>query len=406
MGFVPENMYNIHLPKMHKVIQHFPDDHIENIPAAVNEQLLPKISDLAKGSSVALLVGSRGIADINPIVKQTVTLLRDNGFKPFIVPSMGSHGGGTADGQAGILASFGITEETMGVPVISSMETTHIGTTPSDVPVYFDAEAQKANYIIPINRVKAHTDFHGPIESGLSKMLTIGAGNHKGCARLHQEGFDAFSELIPEAARVSLEKLNIPFGIAIVENAHEHTHTIEAIDNEMIQVREIELLKLSKELMPSLQFDKIDILIVEEIGKNISGAGMDPNIIGRDPRGPFDGFIPKITRIIMLGLTEETHNNGIGCGMADFITKDAYESIDLMSTYTNCIASGSPEGGKIPVIVKDEEEGIRAAIQSCAGIDYADIKIVKIKDTLHLSEIEVSETLLPFCSDIKKFKIL
>lgn len=408
MSILPKSAYHIKLPKLHKVRQKFPNEILEDITGKLNTDFqMPEVQNTVKpGQKIAVLVGSRGISNLSRIVKGTIDNLIALGAEPFLVPAMGSHGGGIAAKQREIIEGYGVTEEAMGVPIIASMETAIIGETEKGVPVHIDKNAYEADGIVPVARVKVHTDFDGPIESGLCKMLAIGGGKHNGCSRLHQEGFEHFPHLIPEVASVMLEKLNIPLGIAIIENGHEEVFHVEAVPGEKIMEREPELLKMSKSLMPRLQFAEIDVLIVEQIGKDITGAGMDPNITGRKSIGKipnFDG--PDIKRILILGLSEGTHNNGTGCGVADFITRKAYENIGLSSTYTNCIASGNPEAGKMPVIVQDEEEGLRAAIQTCAGIDINRAKVVKIKDTLHLVDIQVSESLLPMCQDTAKFEI-
>lgn len=407
MSILPKSAYDIKIPKMHPITQLFPNEKLENIEEAINREF--RKEDVKKtiqpGQKIAVLVGSRGIANLATIVKGTIDNLIYLGAKPFIIPAMGSHGGGIAEEQKKILEGYGIEEKAMGVPVIASMETKIIGETPGGVPVHIDQHALEADGIVPIGRVKAHTDFDGPIESGLCKMLAIGGGKHNGCSRLHQEGFDQFATLIPQVAEVILQKRNIPFGIAIIENGHEETYKVEAVPGEKILKREPELLTISKSLMPRLQFDEIDVLVVEQIGKDITGAGMDPNITGRMSVGKIKNFHgPDVKRILVLGLSDGTHNNGTGCGVADFITEEAYNSIELSSTYTNCIASGNPEAGKMPIIVKNEEEGLRAAIQTCANIDVNDAKIVRIQDTLHLVKIQVSENMLPLCTDQKKFK--
>ena len=408
MSILPKSAYDIKLPKLHKVRQKFPNEILRDIRGKLEADFQrPEVRNTVEpGQKIAVLVGSRGISNLAAIVKGTIDNLISLGAEPFLVPAMGSHGGGIAARQREIIEGYGITEEAMGVPIAASMETAIIGETENGVPVHIDKHAYEADGIVPVARVKVHTDFDGPIESGLCKMLAIGGGKHNGCARLHREGFETFPRLIPEVAAVMLDKLNIPFGVAIIENGHEEIFHVEAVPGNDIMKREPELLKMSKSLMPRLQFDEIDVLIVEQIGKDITGAGMDPNITGRKSVGRipnFDG--PDIKRILILGLSEGTHNNGTGCGVADFITREAYEKIELSSTYTNCIASGNPEAGKMPLIVEDEEEGLRAAIQTCAGIDVNRAKVVKIKDTLHLVDIQVSESLLPMCQDRGKFEI-
>ena len=408
MPILPKSAYDIKLPEMYHVKQIFPDTELNDIAEKIDDDFrYDEIASSVKaGQSIAVLVGSRGICDLNVTVKSTIDNLIRLGTKPFIVPAMGSHGGGVAEEQRKIIEGYGITEEAMGVPIKASMETVIIGETSEGVPVHIDKNAYNADGIVPVGRVKVHTDFDGPIESGLCKMLAIGGGKHNGCSRLHREGFDKFPVLIPQVAGIMLATLNVPFGVAIIENAQEKIYNVEIVAGGSIMEREPELLSISKSLMPKLQFKEIDVLIVEQIGKDITGAGMDPNITGRKSVGKIAGFEgPDIKRIFVLGLSDMTHSNATGCGIADFMLKDSYRQIDLASTYTNCIASGNPEAGKIPILVENEEEGLRAAIQMCSGIDVNEAKIVKIKDTLHLIDIQVSESMLPLCGDKNKFKI-
>lgn len=408
MPILPKSAYDIKLPEMYHVKQIFPDTELNDIAEKIDEDFrYDEIASSVKaGQSIAVLVGSRGICDLNITVKSTIDNLIRLGTKPFIVPAMGSHGGGVAEEQRKIIEGYGITEEAMGVPIKASMETVIIGETSGGVPVHIDKNAYNADGIVPVGRVKVHTDFDGPIESGLCKMLAIGGGKHNGCSRLHREGFDKFPVLIPQVAGIMLATLNVPFGVAIIENAQEKIYNVEIVSGGSIMEREPELLRISKSLMPKLQFKEIDVLIVEQIGKDITGAGMDPNITGKKSVGKIAGFEgPDIKRIFVLGLSDMTHNNATGCGIADFMLKDSYRQIDLASTYTNCIASGNPEAGKIPILVENEEEGLRAAIQTCSGINVNEAKIVKIKDTLHLIDIQVSESMLPLCGDKNKFKI-
>ena len=403
---LPEAVRTIQLPEMVKIEQIFPDEHLDDVELSVRNAVLPFAADMDSGCTAAVLAGSRGIRHIDCIVKTVVETLLAAGVRPFIVPAMGSHGGGTSEGQEEILQSYGISEETMGVPIHSSMETEIIGATKDGIEVHFSKAAMEADYVIPVCRVKPHTDFNGPIESGICKMLAIGGGKHNGCSRLHREGFPALAHVIPDSASVIIDRVDVPFALAIVENAFDKTHTVEAVSGQNILKREPELLTLARSLMPRIKFDDVDVLIVEQIGKDISGTGMDPNIIGRDSYGPIPGAVPRIKRIIIEDLTEGAHGNAIGFGMADFILRKAYEKVDLDITYTNGMASGNPEGARIPVIAETEEEALRAAIQTAHQTDINDPKVVKIKDTLHLSEIEISSNMLGLCTDDKEFRIV
>lgn len=410
MPVLPESAKKIKLPEMIEVKQLFPDDYIspDMLPDSVKNEInqVRITSRIKAGQSVAVLVGSRGITNIDIIVKQTIDSLKELGAKPFIVPAMGSHGGGVAEAQRKIIEGYDITEEKMGVPIKASMETVVIGYTPSGVQVHMDKNAYEADAVVPVARVKTHTDFKGPIESGMCKMLAIGCGKHNGCSTLHREGFDNFPKLIPEVAQVFIQNKNIAFGIAIIENAHDHVHLVKAVPGDSFLQEEPELLKLSKSLMPKLQFDDIDVLIVEQIGKDITGSGMDPNIMGRLSYGPSPEYNgPKIKRIVVLGLTEGTHGNATGIGVADFTVKKVRDNMDIEATYANSIASCDPVGGFLPIVMDTEEEAIRAAIQTCLHIDRDNAKVVRIKNTLNLIDIKVSKNLEEYCRTSGLFAI-
>lgn len=408
MAVLPKEAQIYPLPRMISVTQNFPDECVEDVKTCTLEQLEDEPSTrLKQGSSVAILVGSRGICNLAEVVKTTIDYLLEQGVKPYIVPAMGSHGGGVAEEQKKIIEGYGVTEEAMGVPIRSNMATVIIGTSAEGIPVHIDSEASQADYIIPIVRIKAHTDFDGPIESGYCKMLAIGLGKHNGCARVHKEGLQNFHTVIPSVASVVLEKCKVPFGVGIIENAHEHIHSVHVTAGKDFLEREPQLLTLSKSLMPRLCFPHIDVLIVEQIGKDITGAGMDPNITGRSASGNVSSYFegPSITNIVVLSLTEGTHHNAAGVGSADFITRELFEDIDLKATYTNCIAAGAVRFCKIPAMLDNEDEAIRAAIHTCPRIDFQDAKVVRIKDTLHLVDIKVSENLLPYCASKSNFTI-
>ena len=398
MPVLTEDVLQMKLPKMVKVRQNFSGTHIDYVEKAIRLELeQDKIRMLIKpGQSIAVAVGSRGINNIAGIVKETVQFLKKCGTKPFIIPAMGSHGGGTAQGQAEVLSNFGITEQTMGVPVISSMDVVLLGHVLDDIPVYIDKHALSADMIVLVNRIKPHTAFRGKIESGLCKMMAIGLGKHEGCSRLHKEGWPDFSNIVVSVASLIMKKANIGFGLAVVENAFEQTAMIKAvIKDEIIEV-ESELLATAKALMPALQIPDFDVLVIEQIGKDISGAGMDPNITGRSVSiGKVVGYSgPKIKRMVVLDLSEATHGNASGVGNADFITRKVFEKIDFTSTYANVIAAGSPEVGRIPIIMDTDREAILAAIACCGKTDAAGVKIVRIKDTLNIGEIWISENML------------
>jgi hypothetical protein len=410
MPILLEEDLKMQLPRMIKVRQKFKDEHILNIEQAIRQELKQdKIKSLIKpGQSIAVAVGSRGINHLSKIVKETVNYLKELGAFPFIVPAMGSHGGATADGQLEVLHGYGVTEQAMGVPIKSSMEVVLLGFTPNDIPVYVDKYALAADMAVLINRVKPHTGFRGPIESGICKMMAIGLGKHVGCSRLHQEGRSGFSNALVSVAEVFLEKANFGFGLALVENAFDQTAFVKALVKDELLKEEQELLIKAKALLPALLLPKIDVLLVEQIGKNISGPGMDPNIIGRHSAfGEVAGYVgPTIERIVVLDLSKGTHGNATGIGTADFITKTAFDKIDFMATYANQIAARNPAGGRIPITMETEREALIAAIKCCRNIDENGPCIVRIKDTLHLSEIWMSENMLPFIAGNSLLEIM
>jgi len=387
----------IKLPKMYRVTQRFNDNELTDVAGTVVNQLetMESIVKFKKGDRVAIAVGSRGINKLNLIVKIVVDHIKNMGAEPFVITAMGSHGDGTKEGQLEVLASLNITQKSLGVDIVSTVEVEKIGTTGKGIPVYFDVAALDADYIIPINRIKIHTDFIGRIQSGLSKMLVIGLGNHKGCSIIHEVAPENFADVIIEAAEIIKEKTDVPFGIGIVENAYGRPLIIEAIRGRDFAARESDLVKICKNNMPRLVVDNIDILLVEKIGKNISGAGFDPNIIGRSPiLKEYIMPIPKIGKMILLGLTRESHGNAIGAGLFDFMLRDVFDEMDLDAMYANSLACKSIEDSKIPMLARDEREAVCMAVKASRGIDCDNLRIVKIKNTSELGEILVSEAYL------------
>ena len=409
MPILPQSAYSIQLPEMYPVRQIFDDTAVGNVEQAVSCEMNKSwISEMVKpGMRVALAVGSRGIADLEKIVRHVGAALLERGAKPFIVPAMGSHGGGEAAGQRQVLKNLNITERTVGMPIISGIEVAELGNTSGGVNICIDKAAYEADMIVPIARIKPHTDYKATIESGLCKMLVIGLGNHEGCSRLHQYGFGSFARLIPEAAQTIIKKARVGFGVAVVENAYDKTLLIETIKACEFLQREPELLDLAYRNMPSIMIRDIDVLLVNLIGKDISGAGMDPNIIGRTSVGVVEGFTgPKIKRIIVKGISPASQGNACGIGIADYVLRKGYAQIDFPKTYTNCISSGNPEAGKIPIIVEYEFEGIVSSLKTSVGVDYDAIKIVEIKSTLELDKVFVSAALLPEVRLNKKMELL
>jgi len=399
MGGMIENLLSdVQIPRFIRVKQHFSSEHIapEDIPAAVLQELeKPGIVETVRpGMRVCLTCGSRGIDNIVSIVRTVAQFCKDRGALPFAIPAMGSHGGATAQGQLEVLTSFGITEDSIGCPILSSMETKQIGFTEEGHPVFIDRNAAEADAIIVINRIKPHTSFRGTYESGLMKMMAIGLGKQKGASVCHADGFPRMHHMVPLFGNAILKNAPVIFGLGILENAFDKTAILKALTPEQIVTEEPKLLKKAFSLMPSLGFESCDVLIVDEIGKNISGCGMDPNISGVFAVPGMTGGIQAQRRCI-LSLTEETHGNGYGMGAADAVTKRLYEQLDLSKVYPNSITSTSLGFSKIPIIMPNDRETVRLCIRTCNRIDKTAPRIIRIKNTLALSELEVSEAMLP-----------
>ncbi|HBW38945.1 MAG: iron-sulfur cluster binding protein [Peptococcaceae bacterium BRH_c23] len=385
---------DIPLPKFVKVKQLFKQDRIDDVVQEVRAQLIPHLTHL-QGKTIAIGVGSRGIANIKVITKTLVNELITAGAKPFIIPTMGSHGGATALGQAGVLATYGITPDSMGVPVDASLEVVSIGELEPGLPIYVAQSALQAEGIIVIARVKAHTAFRGPIESGVAKMITIGLGKQIGADSLHHQGFGRFAELIPKAAQMIVEKSKVLFALGIVENAYEQTYKIEVISRPEILAMDKEraLLEESKKIMGQLLFPEFDVLVIEEIGKNISGDGQDPNVTGLYINKYCSGG-PRFQKSVIFGLTEETHGNANGMGVVDVVARNLFDDIDFGSTYTNSFTSTEILPVKIPMVAGSKEDALRIVVKTCNGVERGKHRIVWIKNTLELEEIVISEALL------------
>lgn len=394
-GVIGNMLKDVKLPKMVKVHQKFEDNGIKDIPAVIKSEMSkPQISKEVKpGQSIAITVGSRGIANIALITKEVIKAVKELGGNPFIVPAMGSHGGATAEGQKEMLAGYGVTEELMGAPIKSSMEVKMIGYNEDGKPTYIDKYAAEADGIIVVGRIKPHTAFRGEYESGLFKMLTIGLGKHKGAETCHAEGFKNMGHNVPAFARAIMENSNILFGIGIIENAFDETCKIVALTKEEIPVEEPKLLLEAKSLMPRIMFDKFDILIVDQIGKNFSGDGADPNITATYCT-PYASGGPEFTRYIVLDLSDETHGNAIGAGMAHFTTKRLFDKADFDATYPNSLTSRVPDGGAMPMVLKSDKLAVQAAIYTCSEMIGEEPRIVRIPNTSHISYIYISEALI------------
>lgn len=361
-----------------------------DVRGAVREAL--REVELPTGS-VAVGVGSRGVARIDEVTAALVEALREAGAEPFVVPAMGSHGASNAEGQADVLRHLGVSEETVGCPVRATMETVLVGETPSGVPVYVDKNAYEADAIVVVNRVKPHTAFRGTVESGPTKMLAIGLGKQKGAHVVHAAGWGEIHRTIPEAARVMVETGQFAFGLAVVENADEEPCKVAAIPADRFEEAEAPLLEEAKKNLLRLPFDDLDVLVVDEIGKNISGDGADPNVTGRFPT-PYGGGGPRVERMVYLGLTEKTGGNATGLGAADVITSRLEEDMERSSTYMNALTSTTPYGAKIPMVMPTDRMAIAAALAMCAGVDPPKARLVRVENTLALRRIRISEALL------------
>ncbi len=350
---------------------------------------------VGQGERIAIAVGSRGIADIVEIVRDVAEWVRGQGAEPFIVPAMGSHGGATAQGQERILRDYGVTEASTGAPVLSGMAVVELpqGTLP--VKAYFDRKAFQADATIAINRIKVHTDYHGPYESGLMKMLVIGLGKQAQATAIHTHGVRGLREVIPQVARQILAHANVIMGVAIVENAYDQTMLVRAIPAQEIPDREPGLLAVARVNMPSLPVDELDILIIDEMGKDISGAGIDTNIIGRMMiAGEPEPDAPRIASIVVRDLTDVSRGNAVGVGLADVITRRLFEKINLKTTYANLITSTFLERGKIPIIAEDDLEAIGFAWRTAGSKAGDEVKVARIRNTLQLAEMYVSPAVL------------
>lgn len=383
-------------PRMIKVQQQFEAPRVDDIPGTVKAQIdgLNLSGKVKKGDTVAITVGSRGINEIHVITKAIVEALKALGAAPFIVPAMGSHGGGTAEGQRQIIESYGVTEEFVGCPIRATMEVVQVGTVEGKVPVYFDKYASEADHVVVSGRVKPHTGFVGEIESGLHKMMLIGLGKHKGAAIYHQAIVHySFDRIIRGVAQQVIDKCGILFGLAMVENQYDQTAMIDAVPPEKFAEREKELLILARKWMPRLPFDRVDLLVIDAMGKNISGSGMDTNVVGRkyNDHAAAEKEFPKVTRILVRGLTPETHGNAAGIGMAEYCHKRLVDAMNVEATVINCMTGNAPSGAAIPVHFATDRECLEKALQTVGFVEPQNARVLRIRNTLHLGELLVSE---------------
>lgn len=395
---------NIHIPKMFKVQQVFSNKHIEkeNIKIVLtklleNDEIASRIKP---GMKIAITASSRGIANADVILKSIVDFVKKRQACPFIVPAMGSHGGATAEGQLEILKNYGITQETMECPICSSMETVKIGVNEEGKDVYIDKYAAEADGIIVNCRVKPHTAFRGPYESGIMKMMTIGLGKQHGAEVCHAEGFENMAKNIPLFGKCILKNSPILFAVATIDNAFEETYKICVVPSEKIEEEEPKILRQAFECMARIWVDTCDVLIVDEIGKNFSGDGMDPNITGTFATKYAQGGI-KAQRVAVLRISKDSHGNGMGIGYADATTTNVLENLNLSSMYLNAITSTTIQGVSIPIVMKNDKEAIQVCLKCCTGINRDNPRIVRISNTLDLEHIWLSEA---YWDEVQKMK--
>jgi hypothetical protein len=352
-------------------------------------------SRVEPGMRVAITAGSRGISGIDGILRTLVGILESAGAEPFVVPAMGSHGGATAEGQVEILRSLGITEGSVGAPIESSMEVVELGETGSGIPVFMDRLASEADGVIVVGRIKQHTDFRASVESGLLKMASIGLGKHAEALALHAHGVRGIRDYMVEAGEMVFGSGKVLFGVGIVENAYEETAILEAIAPDRVAEREAELLEESARLMPKLPVSDIDVLLVDELGKDYSGTGMDTNVVGRFRiLGVEEPASPRVKYLIASDVSAASHGNAIGVGLADFTTQRLFEKIDRDAMNANVLTSTFVERAKIPLVLANDREALRAAVRCNWGVEPEETRFVRIPNTLHLRYLYLSDNLL------------
>lgn len=395
LGFEPY-LSGIKLPKFYKVRQHFDSACIrrEEISKVLKEELdrISLYQKIFPGMRIAITAGSRGIANIDQILLAIVEYLKAHEASPFIIPAMGSHGGGRAEGQRELLREYGITEKTMGCPLIASMEVVNIGVTEDGREVYIDKAAASADGIIVAGRIKPHTGFRGPYQSGLMKMMAIGLGKQYGARVCHGEGFKRMAHNVEAFGKAVLQNSAVLCGVGIIENAFDQTWKLAAVEKEEIPVKEPGLLKEAEMHMPRILLPECDVLIVDEIGKNFSGDGMDPNVTGTFATPYASGGI-KAERVCVLDLSPESHGNGMGSGMASVITKKVFDQLDLTAMYLNGFTCRNLNGSRIPCIMQSDKDAIRFCLGTCVDADPEKPKIIRIFNSQFVEYLWISEAL-------------
>ena len=405
MSQINEILDNIKLPQIMKVSQTFDNTKLDDVEGDLNQKLIDKnIKDKIKqGMKIAITGGSRGISFYKELMKTIVSFVKKCGATPFIVPSMGSHGGGTSEGQENMLKKLGITKESVGCEIISSMDVVEVGRTSKDLPVYIDKNAANADGIILLNRVKLHTSFRGKYESGLIKMMAIGLAKRKGADMTHFLRYENMAENLVEVGKIALNNLNIICGVASIENGYNEVADLFVLHKDEILQEEPKILEKSKCLMPRIYLDDIDVLIVNEIGKNISGTGVDTNIVGRFHTNAASGG-PNTVKLGFLDISEKSGGNGNGMGLADFVSKKFFRKIDFESTYINAITSTEPNSVKLPLVLDNDKYVFQGCVKLCGVKNIQDIKLVIINNTKELDEIYMSKSAFENAVDKSKVK--
>ena len=399
---------DIPIPPMYRVRQIFPAEKIQDPAAALRKELQRDAiqNTVRPGMRIAVTAGSRGIDNIVLILRETVRFLKENGAEPFIIPAMGSHGGATAEGQVAILESLGITEENTGCPIRATMEVKELTRLSDGTPVHMDRFAYEADGVVVVNRVKPHTGFRGRYESGLFKMMTVGLGKQKGAEMTHGRGRLKMGETIEMCGNAYLEHANILFGVATVENSFDKTYKLAALTGDEIRREEPVLLEEARRLLPSLYLQYADVLVVDRMGKNISGTGMDTNITRSYTHGYGISREGRAKRIAVLDLTEESHGSAVGIGQGDVTTQRLVDKMDFNTTYPNLLTSGGTDSAKIPMVLDSQKLAIQAAIKTSVGTNAANVRLIRIPDTLHITEIEISEGFLEQAKNTPGLEIL
>jgi hypothetical protein len=394
--------------EVRKIRQYFNNTKIENLSEYIHQSF--EKSDLKNriksGDQIGITVGSRGITNIKLIVKQIISELKNINASPFILPAMGSHGGANSEGQKEVLSSYGITEKEMGVPIMASIDVVQIGKVEDRIPIYFSKVAMEADGIIAFNRVKMHTDFKSDIvESGMSKILAIGLGKKRGAESIHSLGVYGLKNVVPQVAELIIRKAPIIQGVGILENGYEQTMKISFVSPEDIIRTDSELLKISKEVMPMLPLDELDVVIVQEIGKNISGTGFDTNVIGRlYINGEKEIEKPNIKKLVVFDISEESHGNALGIGLADITTKQLVNKINYKDMFANAITCTFLNRAKIPITADTEKKAVEIAVKTCWKLEQSNLKLLIIKNTLDLEYLYVSKAAWNKIEDSKKIE--